>query len=142
MIQSPDPHARRNAAILVLGFTFLGTVSYFALDRFITDLRELAQVDPELAVEHASLAIKVLALTLGGTLAGLAAWLVHFSLGIARTGRFPPPGTDLIRETRILAGAQARARARLGFVLAVVIAAAAVALPTYLWHITGLLARP
>jgi hypothetical protein len=67
--------------------------------------------------------------------------LVRFSVGIQRAGRFPPPGALIIRETRILTGEQARARARVGFILAAIIAAAAIALPVYLWHIASLLTR-
>ncbi len=126
MIQPADPRARRNAAILVLVFTCLGTVAYFATDRFVTDLKDLAWADPGLAVEQAGMAIKLLALTLGVFLAGFSAWLFHF----------------LIKERTTLTGEPAQARARLGYVLAAVIAAAAVVLPTYLWHTTSLLTRP
>jgi hypothetical protein len=142
VIQPPDPRARRNAAVLVLVFTLLGTVAYFATNRFVADLKELAWVDPGLAVEQAGMAIKLLALTLGVFLAGFSAWLFHFSLRSDRAGCFPPPGTRLIRERTILTGEPARARARLGYVLAAVIAAAAVALPAYLWHTIDLLTGP
>jgi hypothetical protein len=142
LIQPADPRARRNAAILVLVFTCLGTVAYFATDRFVTDLKDLAWADPGLAVEQAGMAIKLLALTLGVFLAGFSAWLFHFSLRSARAGCFPPPGTRLIKERTTLTGEPAQARARLGYVLAAVIAAAAVVLPTYLWHTTSLLTRP
>ncbi len=141
-MQPADPRARRNAATLVLVFTFLGTVAYFATDRFVTDLKDLAWADPGLAVEQAGMAIKLLALTLGVFLAGFSAWLFHFSLRSARAECFPPPGTRLIRERTTLTGEPARARARLGYVLAAVIAAAAVVLPAYVWHTTTLLTRP
>jgi hypothetical protein len=75
-------------------------------------------------------------------LAVFAAWLFHFCLRSYKAGRFPPPGARLVRETEILTGVEAEARARLGFTLAAIIAAAAVALPAYLWHITNLLTQP
>jgi hypothetical protein len=75
-------------------------------------------------------------------LAVFAVWLVRLSLGIQRAGRFPPPGALIIRETRILTGEQARARARVGFVLAAIVAVAAIALPVYLWNITSLMTLP
>jgi hypothetical protein len=120
----------------------LGTVAYIATDRFIEDLEHLAREDPDLAVERAGLAIRAVGLTLGGLLAGSAVWLTHLSLRIRRAERFPPPGVRLIREAKILTGERARARARLGFILAAIIAAAAIALPAYLWHVTSLLTRP
>jgi hypothetical protein len=119
----------------------LGTVAYIATDRFIEDLEQLARGDPDLAVERAGLAIRAVGLTLGGLLAGSAVWLTHLSFRIRRAERFPPPGVRLIREARILTGSKARARAQLGIILAATLAAGAVAIPIYLWHITSLLTR-
>jgi hypothetical protein len=111
-------------------------------EHLVEDLQELGRADPNLAVERAGLTIKLLALTLGILLALFAAWLFHFSLRVQRAGRFPPPGARLIRESRILTGVEAETRARRGFIMAAIIAAAAVALPAYLWHITDILTLP
>lgn len=130
---------------MVLVIALLGTIAYLAADRFVDDLNELASGSPDgpdLAVQRAGLAIKLLALTLGTVLAVFAAWLFRYSLSSHRAERFPPPGARLIRESKILTGVEAQAQARLGFILAAIIAAAAVALPAYLWHITNFLTRP
>jgi len=138
--QSPDPRARRNAAILVLAMAGLGLIAMLATNRFVADLRELAEVDAGLAIEQASRAIKLLAMTLGLGLAAFAWWLFRLSLRTQQFELFPPPGQRVIRETRILSGEAARTRARFGFGLAAASAAAAILLPVYLWYITARLA--
>lgn len=138
-VQSPDPRARRFAVLLVLVFLGLGLFAMFATNRFVSDLRRLALIDPNLAIEQATSAIKLLALSLGVGLAVFAWWLFRLAQRTRRFELFPPPGQVVIRETRILTGAGARARARFGFVLAAITAVLAVALPVYLFYITSTL---
>ncbi len=140
--QPPDPRARRNAVLLVIMLAVLGTIALIAMERFIDDLRELTREDPYLAIVRVNSAIKLLAVSIGLGLAGFAAWLARLSLQAHRTQRFPPPGTRVIRETRVLTGEAARARARLGFGLAAAVAVAGLGLAVYLWHVTAVLAAP
>ena len=139
MKQKPDPDARRYVALVAMTLALVGVLMLLSTQRFAEELRELAEEDPALAIDRAEMAIRLMTVTLGTVLAAFAIWLFRFSLRVQSAGCFPPPGTLIVRETRIMTGEQAQSRARLVLVLAGIVAVASIALPIYIWQITNLL---
>ena len=65
----------------------------------------------------------VVTLTLGGGLAmAMGYWLGRLSVRIWSCQRFPPPGMAVVRDTRLVTGARARAMGGVGLTLSILIA--------------------
>jgi hypothetical protein len=127
---------------LILAVVIVGSAAIIAVDRFVNGLNDLAREDMDQAIGHATMALKMLALGIGTGLVAFAAWHLRFCYRVYRTERFPPPGIRIIRDTVVLTGEQARARARLGFLLATIVGAGSVGLAVYLWRVAGLVGGP
>ncbi len=124
-IQRADPGGRRQAIVILLIVALGGCLAMLAMRRWLAGLDALP---PAEAIDQA---LVVLRLTLGASavsLAILGAYLWRLGQKIMAAGRFPLPGTPVIRDTLILAGAAAGQRGRVlqGFAVIAMLAAALV----------------
>jgi hypothetical protein len=71
--------------------------------------------------------------------AGAALVLTRLAARIFRSGRYPPPGALVLRDTPVRTGTRARALAWLGLTCAALLLTAAVALPLLLLRLLRLL---
>lgn len=113
-----DPRARRRAQ-LVLILLALGLAAAMApvvgwmsarLNAIGDAIREQRDHDADHLLSEVLTAV-----TVGGNLIGGVAGLVFIMIGLAgmRSGRFPPPGTLLVRDTRLYEKGAARWRSAL-----------------------------
>ncbi len=138
-IQRADPAARKKALFLVLILAGVGVVVLWALDSAFTRVQEDVDLNPAEAVSLMVSIVRILAAMIAISAMGMAVWVWLLSSRILKAGRFPPPGTALVRDVRILRGAPARMRARLGFIAAGLCAVGGIVLPLMLLRLVRLI---
>jgi len=121
--------ARRRTAFIVV----IGAAVGAAL---IAPAHRLA---PALAGARPALVLAVLGVLSVAPLLGAAAYLWRFGARALAAGRFPPPGTVMIRHSPALVGEPARRRARIAQAFAALLGVAGVVLAALLWRLSALL---
>ena len=134
-----DKELRKKALGLLFASGALGFPLIYILEDFLQRLQKLVEESPDKASEQigqflaAFLAIGSLSLLL------FSGWVTLLSINSLHTKQFPPPGTRVIRDTRVKFGARACRRAILGLILAAVLATSSVLLPWHGWKLYQML---
>ncbi len=115
-IQPADPATRRRALIAAGAIAVAGWAAFFVLQEWLRGLGGADPVATRRALEDAMLWGSWAACL---PVAVLATWLWLQGLRITRTGRYPAPGTKVIRDTPVQHGDAARLRGLALRVLAV-----------------------
>ena len=125
--QTADPDTRRRAVIYLLVAAIIGVISI----AFYRNLLESAGSDPELLAERLTLIVSSLYV-----LVLPAIWFALRVNRVARltheSGRYPPPGMAVVRDTRIVTGGDATRRAWAARIVAVLVVVSSVLTPTVL----------
>jgi hypothetical protein len=137
MIHPANPKAQRRVIAATVAVGFLFAAMYVLLEHVLADLR----------VRPASEAGPILAMLLRWGTASASAifatfgvYLFFFGHRVAKTHRFPPKETVMMRDTVVLEGNRARVRGLLIQWLAAVLIVAAVALSVAAFRVSVLLA--
>lgn len=88
-------------------------------------IEKLSATDPDAAARRAATLLLGVTWACAGTALTAALLIFRISREIRRSGRYPPPGARLVRDTMVRTGAQAERIARVGILVAVLLAAAA-----------------
>ena len=116
-----DPRARAITLAVSLAILVLGAVLLWWLGAYQKELLDLVKRNQPAAVAKA-LRLADTAACLGGLgLVAAGVWFARLARRIGRSGRFPPPGMKVIRDTPLRTGAKARAMARVAVAVAVVL---------------------
>ena len=107
-IQRADPVARRRALIAAVVIAMGGWAAFFVLQDWLAGLRGSDPARVRRALEGAMIWGSWVACL---PVAALAVWLWRTGVRIARSGRYPPPGAKVIRDTPVVHGNAARLRA-------------------------------
>ncbi len=124
-ILKADPTLRKKAVLLVILLGLLGFMGFLKLDELLQAIFVLAEKSPKTALQQMALVFGMIIAVMALLLLIFAGWLTHFCFQVLQTKQLPPPGTSVIRDTRIVFGASALWRARLGLLVAAVIAGCA-----------------
>lgn len=119
-------------------FSVLGTLVIFGLERHLEKIVAASEDNPEQAVREVFRLLRLSAGVGGAGLLVFGLYFTHFSLKVLSSGQFPPPGTKVVRDTRVQTGPAARLRAGAGIALATLLIVLGLAVP---W-IPDLLIRP
>ena len=130
-----DKRLRRKVLGLAIVLSGLGLAAIYALEQFLQDIQELAKESPEEALEQFSAFLSVFLAVASLSLILASGWVAHFSLKALHTEQFPPPGTRVILDTRVIHGVQARRKAFLGLIFAAMLATCSVLLPWQGWNV-------
>lgn len=125
-IARADPQARRLAAITAGVMLLIGSLLLWLLAGRLRAIRKLVEQDPAAAAKQAMQVAAWVAWAGGAGLGGLGAWLWCLGRRINRSGRYPPPGMRVLRDTRLRTGREARNLASLAEFLAFLAAVAGV----------------
>ena len=117
-IQRADPATRRLALVAAAAVAVAGWAAFFVLQNWLAGLHSADPVATRHALEDAMLWGSWAACV---PVALLATWLWLHGGRIARAGRYPAPGSKVIRDTPVLHGNAARLRGTVLRVLAVVL---------------------
>jgi uncharacterized iron-regulated membrane protein len=140
-LQEADPRAARRAVALVAAASLLGAAGVMLWGQRRPEVEAWILEDPALTTERVRLALGLLGLAGGLPMACFAAYFWHLGSAARRTGRFPPPGVAVVRDTWVLTGDAARRRAHVIRLFALVLLALGVAMPLLLWQTGRTLGR-
>lgn len=113
-----DHGLRRRLVLIVTVLGVLGAVLLVWLRSYLEDIMAASEDNPEQAVRQVFNLLRLSTGLTGLGLLGFAFYVGRFSLRVLSEDRYPPSGTKVARDTRVLTGARARLRGRLGLVLA------------------------
>lgn len=133
-VQPHHPGARRRALLAVAVAAVLGGAAILALEPYLERVTHLADKDPRNALRQLTVLIKLVTAGIIVPMFAFVAWLLVLARRVLLAQRFPPPGMALARDTRILRGRQAHARAYVIVVVALALGAASIVLPVFLWR--------
>jgi hypothetical protein len=127
---------------LVLGWSALvvaaGVVAILLIQRLMRLPEDPTAQELEAAAERAVRLVTVVAWVSGVGFVGTGLWFVRLGYRISRSGRYPPPGTKVIRNTVVRTGAKARGLALLALMTGLVSAGAGSAAAWALWRLAVL----
>jgi hypothetical protein len=109
-IQRADAATRRLALLAVAGVAVAGWAAYFVLQDWLAGMHSADPVETRHALEDALLWGSWAACA---PVALLALWMFLHGGRISRAGRYPAPGSKVIRDTPVLHGSAARLRGML-----------------------------
>lgn len=110
--------------IVVVGFVLLTYTQ-----SFIAETADLARSSPEAAAARAARAVTIVTTALGVTAIAGAVYLGRLGARTWWHREFPPPGTWVIRDTRVLSGGTARSVGLALMVAGTILLAVGLALP-------------
>lgn len=119
-----DPRLRRLAVVLAIVLGMAGVAGMLALRAAMGPLDKLGPDDLPAAVARLLRVVAVVAWAGGLGFVGCAWWLFRLARRINRSGRYPPPGMKVVRDTRVRTGRAARTTANAALLFAVLAAAA------------------
>ena len=129
-----DPRLRRLALWAVLGALLLGAATTRWLLPALADALLRARLEGRITIPLACYLFLALMLLIGGLVIAFAAYAIRFGRRVRAGALYPPAGTRVIRDTRVLRGPVAvfvgRGQIVLGYAL-VVCALALIALSVY-----------
>jgi hypothetical protein len=111
------------------GLVVIGAYSYFE-----TEIQHWLEHNIEYLVQNSWLVFSFGVLLVMPLLAA-SGYLFVYGGRVATTRRLPPPGTEVVRDTRVREGVQALVRGRIIQILALVLLLAAVFIPIFLWYV-------
>ena len=107
-IQPADPRLRIRLLILMTVVALLGALGVLLLNAYLVGLHDLGPQLQPLAAEKAMRAAHAFFAVLLAAAVGFSLYLGRVSRRILASGRFPPPGYQVISDTRVRHGRQAR----------------------------------
>jgi hypothetical protein len=116
---------------LILFFIVVAVVGVFIINytvAYFGELKQLAGTDPAAAMNRVVQVINILLPLFALSVAATGLYCIVMAVRIIKSGQCPPPGTRVIRDTRIITGERAlnRARAMIIFSIAIILLGVAV----------------
>lgn len=128
-IQPADLGLRRKVLGALALVALVGCYGVVRLEAYFQKVQLLAKSDLVQAAEKAQRVSDVLFLVLAVGMVVFGGYLLRLSLRVLKTRRFPPPGTRVISDTKVLQGKVARIYGGTLLVLSLAILVAAVVVP-------------
>jgi hypothetical protein len=138
-VRRADPAARRQAVLLLVAAAFVGALLIEAFERYQIPLRDWILAEPAKSAQRMQLIFLVLGALLSVPLLAFAAYLWSLSARVLRSQEYPPPGLRVMRDTPVIVGEAAIARARQLKGLALGCGIASALLGLLLWRLASVL---
>lgn len=133
VIQKADSIARRKTFRRMLVASLIGAFVVFAFEQNRPALEHWLREDPSQVASRVKLLLLILCLLIELPVVVIAAYLWRFSNRILCSHRFPPPGEPVIRDTRVLLGAEANRQGRVIQALSICLVVCACIVPVLFW---------
>ncbi len=140
-VQAADAGARRKAIVLILigGVVGAGSILWFEGSRAAFEGWLSGDGDIDEGGLRMRIALTVLALAGTLPLLGFSGYLRRFAARIESSQRFPPAGVAVVKDTKVLEGADALAHAHRLRLLAWAILILALMIPVVMWRVASVL---
>lgn len=106
-----DKTLRRKLIIFVLLFAIIGVFVIGYIFFSLEHIRELAKVNPRVALERMTRLFDIVLIVIALVSLFYGIYSLIIAVRVIKSGRFPPPGTRVIRDTHISTGKIATIRA-------------------------------
>lgn len=136
-IHAADPRARRTAIALLVAGLIVGTALLLFFDRARPEIARWILADKQQVAFRARIVLSVVAVIVVGPLVGFAAYFFRLGAATVRSARFPPPGTAMLHDTRVIAGDAAHTRGRVLQAVSVMLVVLALAIAVLLWTLAS-----
>ncbi len=103
-----DAKQRKLVLLAVAAILVVSAAALWWLDRRLDVVDRLAEDNLAAAAERARALVGTVVLFAGVVIVGLGMWLFRLGVLINRSGRFPPPGMKVIRDTVVRTDSRAR----------------------------------
>jgi hypothetical protein len=105
-----DRGLRNRLLFFLIVFSAAGAAVIFGFERYLEQVMASAEDHPEQAIREVFQLLQLSSLMGGAGLVVFGLYYGRFSMKVVSTGRFPPPGTKVIRDTRVQTGKAASLR--------------------------------
>jgi hypothetical protein len=106
-----DKEFRKRFIVFLMLIVIVFVVTILSMKSYLDQMEQLRREDPGLAGKKVVLLLKWW-MGLGSLpILGLAVYQIILARRVLKSGRFPPPGMKVIRDTKIQTGAKAKKRA-------------------------------
>lgn len=136
-IHAADPRAKRTAIVVLVAGLIAGTALILIFDRARPEIARWILADQQHVAFRARVVLSLVALIVVGPLIGFAGYFYRLGAATLRSARFPPPGTAMLHDTRVLSGDEARTRGRVLQAVGVTLVALATAIAVLLWTLAS-----
>lgn len=134
-IDKADITARRKALAVVLAGVVAGALLIAGLDHYREALQDWLLDDPDRFRQRLTAVFLLFAFLLSTPLICLAGYVWLLGARAIKSERFPPPGLQVVRDTKVLRGHDAILRGRLLIVLGTCLGVCAAVLCLLFWQI-------
>ena len=104
-----DKQFRRKMILFVVLFAITILMASFLIMSYVERIKVLSGQDPMLAVQKFVELVKMVLITNATILTLFALYVFFVILKSLKSGKFPPPGTKVIRETKVQKGWKSKA---------------------------------
>ncbi len=113
----------------------IGVIAFGYTESFLRDIKALGQESPSQAAARVGLVLKVLTIGAAVVPVAVGASLTRVAALTWRSSEFPPPGTRVLRDTRVTTGPNSRRWAMFAFSLAVILLLGGIVVPLMTWNL-------
>ena len=133
-IQKANPHARKKALAIVLITACAGSAIIGAYGYFEAEIYRYIEGNLEYLVKNSYLAF-LLGVVMAAPVIAAAGYLAVYGHRAVKAQRMPPPGYEVVRDTRVFEGGPARVRGRAVQLLAAMLLLCATLVPFVMWYV-------
>ena len=103
-----DKNLREKFIIFLVLFTIVVILIEPSIDRYIEQIKQISEKDPEVAFKKSMFALKVSLGLVSFLLLIMGVYFIILARRTLKSGQYPPPGVKVIRDTRLRSGTQAK----------------------------------
>lgn len=103
-----DKSLRKKLILFLILFTIVVILIEPTINRYIEQIKETSEKDPELAFKKSMVALKVSLGLVSFLLLMTGVYFIALARRTFKSGQYPPPGMRVIRDTRLRTGTQAK----------------------------------
>ena len=103
-----DKSLRKKLILFLILFTIIVILIEPTINRYIEEIKQTSEKDPELAFKKSMVALKVSLGLVSFLLLMTGVYFIALARRTFKSGQYPPPGMRVIRDTRLRTGTQAK----------------------------------
>ena len=134
-IVKTDKEFRKKILLITLLLVVAGIVFIFYFQNYLTELRSLAEENPELTLQKIISSMKIIIFSLMIIFAGAGIYFLRLGILTIKSSQFPPPGIKVIKDTRLIEGKNAVRKGIIIIILSMLFIISGILLPIQHYNI-------